>query len=168
MTWQQHALYTSRDLPRLLRGRAGRTSVKRPFGVTVIGVLLLLQGLALIMAVATDVWLQVTQRGGGLLPAATVDLTGLTLNGWLSIAVVSALGLFSVAAGIGVWRLRPWAWLVAMALEGWTLATLLLDYFSRGRSSYLSMLLGAIIVFYLNTRTVRETFDLARRRESAG
>jgi len=28
----------------------------------------------------------------------------------------------------------------------------------------LSMLLGVIIVFYLNTRSVRNTFDLAQRR----
>jgi hypothetical protein len=29
------------------------------------------------------------------------------------------------------------------------------------------MLLGAVIVFYLNSRTVRHTFDLVRQREAA-
>jgi hypothetical protein len=77
---------------------------------------------------------------------------------------MGALGLFSAAAGIGVLRLLPWAWFGAMALQGWTLATLLLNYFVRGQGGYLNMLLGVIIVFYLNTRSVRDTFDLAQRR----
>jgi hypothetical protein len=77
---------------------------------------------------------------------------------------MGVLGFFSAAAGIGVLRLLPWAWFGALALQGWTLATLLLSYFVRGQGGYLSMLLGVIIVFYLNTRTVRDTFDLAQRR----
>jgi hypothetical protein len=138
--------------------------MKRPFGVTIIGILLLLQGLALLASVAFALWVQLTHDGSELQSTLAVNLGGFTLNQWLSATVMGALGLFSAAAGIGVLRLLPWAWFGAMALQGWTLATLLLNYFVRGGGGYLSMLLGVIIVFYLNTRSVRDTFDLAQRR----
>ena len=137
--------------------------MKRPFGVTIIGILLLLQGLALLASVAFALWVQLTHEGSELQSTLAVNLGGFTLNQWLSATVMGALGLFSAAAGIGVLRLLPWAWFGAMALQGWTLATLLLNYFVRGGGGYLSMLLGVIIVFYLNTRAVRDTFDLAQR-----
>src|SRR5258705_6723331 len=144
-------------------GPAGSAAMKRPFGVTIIGILLLLQGLSLLVTVASAAWVQLTHEGSDLQSTLAVNLGGFTLNEWLSAAVMGVLGLFSAAAGIGVLRLLPWAWFGAMALQGWTLATLLLNYFVRGGGGYPSMPLGVIIVFYLNTRSVRNTFDLAQR-----
>jgi hypothetical protein len=142
--------------------------MKRPFGVTIIGALLLLQGLVLVVSVAVGVWLRITHQGDGQQTTIVIAFGGFMLYEWPAVVVGGALGVFSVAAGIGVLRLHPWAWFVAMVLQGWTLATLLVDYFIRGGGSYLNMLLAATIVFYLNTRSVRETFDLARSRVYAG
>lgn len=142
--------------------------MKRPFGVTLIGALLLLQGIVLLVGVAAEVWLLVTHTRSGPWPQTALNVFGLTLNEWLSAAVAGALSILSLAVGVGILRLRPWAWFVAMVLQGWTLATLLLTYFTHGQGNYASMLVAVVIVFYLNTRTVRETFDLARTRSSAG
>ena len=61
-------------------------------------------------------------------------------------------------------RLRPWAWLVAMLLQGVTLATNLFYYFVQGQLFALALLLAIIIVFYLNSRTIRHVFEAAEHR----
>jgi hypothetical protein len=142
--------------------------MKRPFGVTLIGGLLLVQGAVLLVQVAADVWLLVTRGGVVTQPQIAVNIGELSLNEWLAAIVVGTLSITSIAVGIGMWRMRPLAWFLAMVLQGWTLATLLLDHFTRGGGNYASMLIAVIIVFYLNTRAVREPFDLARRRAAAG
>lgn len=141
--------------------------MKRPFGVTLIGALLLVQGIVLVVEVAADVWLLVTHTSASPWLGNALNIAGLTLNEWLAAIVVGVLSVLSVAVGVGILRLNPWAWFVAMVLQGWTLATLLLDYFIHGRGNYASMLLAVVIVFYLNTRTLHETFDLARNRSDA-
>jgi hypothetical protein len=83
-----------------------------------------------------------------------------------SAVLVGALGVFIALSGVGVLRMLLWAWLAAMALQGWTLAVFLLDYFSGGQRSYPSVLLSVIIVFYLNSRTVRRAFEHIRPRVS--
>lgn len=141
--------------------------MKRQFGVALIGCLLLVQGAVLMVELAANAWLLGTHRSPGSWPEIAVNIAGHRLNEWLSAIVVGVLGIVSMAVGIGILRLRPLAWFVAMVLQGWTLATLLLDYFIRGQGNYASMLLAVVIVFYLNTRVVRETFDLARSRSAA-
>jgi hypothetical protein len=136
--------------------------LKRPFGVTLLGVLLLLQGLGLCAQAAAEIWLRFAPKSS-LRSVISHDVAGLMVNDWQAIVVVGLLGIFSLAAGVGLFRLHPWAWFVAMVLQGWTLATLLLSYFIAGVHNYVNMLLGSVIVFYLNTRAVHETFDRARR-----
>lgn len=144
-------------------------AVKRPFGVTLVGVLQLLQGLLLVGLAAAVIFLNATLGSGRLGRMLVVNLAGLTLTGVLSAVLVGALGIFLMLSGIGVLRLVSWAWLAAMALQGWSLALFLFSYFIRGQSNYStypSVILSVIIVFYLNSRTVRRTFDRVRRRES--
>ena len=150
-------------------GTTTRVATKRPFGVTLVGVLQLVQGLLLVGFAAAAIFLNATLGSGRLGRALVVNLAGLTLTGVLSAVLVGTLGIFIVLSGIGVLRLVSWAWLAAMALQGWTLALFLFSYFIRGQSNYStypSVLLSVIIVFYLNSRTVRRTFDRIRRRES--
>lgn len=143
--------------------------MKRPFGVTVIGVLMLAQGVLLIAEVvaALSTWVSPGAGAGTWRAPFVAGLGNLTTGDWLTTAVAGGLGLFITVCGIGMLRMHPWAWLAAMALQGWTLAVLLLDYFARGQSSYATMLLSTIIVFYLNSRTVRRTFEVVRGRETA-
>ncbi|MGZ3584777.1 MAG: hypothetical protein ACXWP6_19935 [Ktedonobacterales bacterium] len=144
--------------------------MKRPFGVTLVGVLQLVQGLLLVGLAAAVIFLNATLGRGRLGQALVINLAGLTLTGVLSAVLVGALGIFIMLSGIGVLRLVSWAWLAAMALQGWTLALFLFSYFIRGQSNYStypSVILSVIIVFYLNSRTVRRTFDRVRRNETA-
>ncbi len=144
--------------------------MKRPFGVTLVGVLLLVQGLLLVALAAAVIFLNVSLAGSLSGVVLTTNMTRLTPTGVLSAVLVGVLGIFIALSGIGVLRVVSWAWLAAMALQGWTLALFLFSYFIRGQSTYStypSVLLSVIIVFYLNSRTVRHTFDRIRRRESA-
>jgi hypothetical protein len=151
-------------------GATKSVAMKRPFGVTLVGVLQLVQGLLLVGFAAAVIFLNATLGSGRLGRMLVVNLAGLTLTGVLSAVLVGALGIFIMLSGIGVLRLVSWAWLAAMALQGWTLALFLFAHFIRGQSNYStypSVFLSVIIVFYLNSRTVRRTFDRVRRSESA-
>jgi len=150
----------------LSQGPVMRGSVTRPFGVTLVGILLLVQGLLLVVLAAAALFRNATVNSGRLGPLQAIDFARVTVTDPFSAVLVGALGVFIVLSGVGVLRMLPWAWLAAMALQGWTLAVFLLDYFSGGQSSYPSVLLSVVIVFYLNSRTVRHTFDRIRPQVS--
>jgi hypothetical protein len=141
--------------------------MKRPFGVTIIGVLLLAQGLYLVALPLAVIFLGALPGANSFRPPSVFDFAGLSLSEGFPAIFIGALGVFIVASGIGVLRLRPFSWLAAMALQGWTLLVFLLGGVSRGGSSYPAALLSVIIVFYLNSRSVRRTFDLVRDREAS-
>lgn len=144
-------------------------AAKRPFGVTLVGVLLLVQGFILALAASTVIYLNTTLESDSIRKLLAISHITFTVTTLFSTVLIGVIGVFIVLSAIGMLRLRPWAWLAAMALQGWTLALFLIDYFTDGLSSnanYLNALLSVVIVFYLNSRTVRHAFDLARHRES--
>jgi hypothetical protein len=153
--------------PATPQGTAKRAAMKRPFGVTLVGVLLLVQGLFLMVLASAAIFLNATLHGGRLGPLLAIDFARLTVTDPFSAVLVGALGVFIALSGVGVLRMLPWAWLAAMALQGWTLAVFLLAYFTHAQSSYPSVLLSVVIVFYLNSRTVRRTFDRIRQQMPA-
>ena len=69
-----------------------------------------------------------------------------------------ALALLALVVSIGLFRLKPWAWLLAMSMEGLNLTSALTAYVV-GHPEYVNMLLGIIIVMSLNQREVREAFE---------
>ncbi len=140
--------------------------MKRPFGVTIIAVLLLIQGVVLAAVAAIVLILKASPGAAYARLPLVFTIGGLTVTDWLAAVLAGALGIFIVVSAIAVLRLRPWAWFVAMVVQGWTLATLLFNYFTHGQTSYSTLILGVVIVFYLNSRSVRRTFDLARTREA--
>ena len=142
--------------------------MKRPFGVTIIGILLLVQGLLLVASASAVILLGITPGVGHFQPPSVVDFAGLSASDGLSATLVAALGVFIMLSAVGVLRLRSWAWLAAMTLQGWTMAVFLLSDLTRGRSSYPTAIISVVIVFYLNSRAVRQTFDVVRTREAAG
>src|SRR5258706_1209222 len=86
-------LCRTRDAERMLamretqhsRSRSrGEYAMKRPFGVTIIGILLLLQGLALLASVAFALWVQLTHDGRELQSTLAVNLGGVSPNHRLS------------------------------------------------------------------------------------
>lgn len=133
--------------------------MKRPPGVTIIAVLILLYGL-LGTALGLFVFVLSVLHYTGRLPTEVVFVIG---NGSvfdvLVVAAQFALGVFALVSSIGLLRLRPWSWLMAMLLLGCELAMQLLNYF-QGRPIYLLMLVTAVLVLYLNRHSVREVFSI--------
>jgi hypothetical protein len=76
----------------------------------------------------------------------------------LAAVIVLAGGGLSVA-GLGLLRMREWAWVLAMALQGLGLASALYEHAS-GQPRYVSLALGSFVVLVLNQREVRHAFDL--------
>jgi hypothetical protein len=133
--------------------------MKRPLGVKVIAVLLLLYGLVGTVLGLFVLVVSALHYAGKAPPELVIVITGWSFFDVFMVAAQTALGVFAVVSGIGMLRLRPWAWLMAMLLLGCELAIQLINYF-QGRPAYLLMLLTALLVFYLNRHSIREVFGI--------
>jgi hypothetical protein len=67
--------------------------------------------------------------------------------------------------GLALFRLKPWAWISSMMLQGIVLFVNLASYF-RGEANYLSMAISVLIVLYLNNAEVRGAFQPRPRQDS--
>ena len=78
--------------------------------------------------------------------------------GWLAILA----GIAWIAAGVGLWTLRPWAWAFAMIMAGISLfeAFLLFLQFPGSGLGFGVALLPGVILLYLNSREVKRAFGL--------
>ena len=93
------------------------------------------------------------------LPAEALISLGVTsVIGWAGAGAYVLVALLALIGGVALLLMRPWAWTLAMLLEGYALA-LALWSFSQGHPLYLQMLLSVAIVFYLNTRDVYRAFQ---------
>ncbi len=140
--------------------------IKRPRGVTIIGVLLFVQGLVEAVAVARALAPLIPPLAHALPPGWVVAAHAPSNSDWIGLGTQAVVAVLSLVGGVGMLRLRPWAWVVAMLLEGYALTLYLWAYF-RGHPLYLQMLIAAVIVFYLNTRAVRHVFDAVRRHAAS-
>jgi hypothetical protein len=130
------------------------TRRRRPRSVTLVGSLLCSEAV-LGLVIATIGVLNVLPPTDGLGNAqrAPIDPTQLELP------ILAGLGgIASLVAGLGVLRLRPWAWLLAMTIEAVSLA-LCLRWYAVGEPLYGPMGLSCLIVLILNQREVRQTFE---------
>jgi hypothetical protein len=130
----------TRDAPQFTEHRP-----QRPFGVTLIAIIQLLNALVLACSVYFD---------RSLLPDEWEDeITTSSL--WFVEAVIGV-----VIAG-GLWTLRRWAWTATMVWVGLNMAWSLHSYF-EGDPPYATMAGSLVQVFYLNQREVQRAFE--RRR----
>lgn len=143
----------------------------RPRSVTFVGWLEVVQALG-----ALGLGLAFTLSGGAalggvdnpLLLVATGDPLA-ELERGLTLLLLSFPILW---VSFGLFRMKAWAWLFAMTLQGVVLLVNLFSYF-RGRANYFSMALSIVIVFCLNQAEVRQAFKarppltpLTRARET--
>ena len=80
------------------------------------------------------------------------------LWGWLAVAA----GILWLAAAVGLWALRPWAWAFAMVIAGISLLeAFMLSITNFGTGIGLAAgLLPLVIILYLNSRDVKKAFGL--------
>lgn len=139
--------------------------MKRPLGVLLLGVVILIVGLLLSLLAALA------------LAAAFARYTGSIPEDWqiigeprqvrdvLIVAAQLALGIAAVVSGIGLLLVRTWAWLLALALLGCQLIIQLSNYF-QGHPAYWAMFFSALLVLYLNQRPIREAFHIVPKQEA--
>ncbi len=119
---------------------------RRPFGVYVIIVLLLLNLL-------TNTF-DVLRVRLGLPPLILPNLGNeayITVLNSLIVAVVATVCM-------GLFLLKRWAWITAMILIGFSLVYNIVHYLNGGQP-FVSMLLNVLSVFYLNLRNVQMAFE---------
>jgi small-conductance mechanosensitive channel len=128
----------------------------RSRSIIILAGLYLLQSLVLlgfgIYLVQTSGWeQQVTfARAFKFMPFAMVD-------SMVSGVVTVCLALLGVIIALALLGMRSWAWLAAICLQGVGLASALYAFF-RDRPNYFGMLIGILLVLYLNQHEVRAAF----------
>lgn len=148
-----------------------RRSPRRPFGVYVLVVILLLgvfvAALEIVRAQAqlVGIWAQADEL--------LRDRSGLVT---LGVRLFSDPALVTVFNGVliavwvvlilGLWLLQRWAWLLLMISTGVTLTFALIRYF-EGNPDYLSMLINVAVAFYLNDNSVQRAFSRRGQGETA-
>lgn len=91
----------------------------------------------------------------GDLPA----LESVGIWGWLAVLT----GILWLAIAFGLWSLRPWAWLTAMIIAGFSLFEAVLAFFQfPGSGIGLAMgLLPVVMLLYLNSASVKAAFGVS-------
>lgn len=123
----------------------------RPTGITILAILAAIGGVVSILAgiAAITIGTAVASAVGFL--GGLVSLIGI---------VVLVLGIAEVAFAYGAWTLQPWAWTLGVAAEIVSLVLALIyvvDGYSFG-SQIVSIALAVLILYYLDTPTVRGAF----------
>lgn len=125
---------------------------RRPFGVVLLTLLWLgYAGVAFLVVL-----------GATRVPPAGI-VRPFVAFGWLEPAA-AVLAAVSLVIAIGIWFLRPWAWVLAMVAAGAGLAFDILGWMN-GRPTYVSLLFGIFIAFYLNQAAVRRRFRIGAEED---
>jgi len=72
-------------------------------------------------------------------------------------ALYMGLAIITLMLAIALWMLKSWAWVASMALQGFSLFAALVGYL-RQHPNYISMVLGILLVFYLNQQEIQAAF----------
>lgn len=127
-----------------------RRRFRRPSAVTLVAWLFFLQFVQLLIS-GSIFW------PGGRLDLAEFRPTREPGPNLLLEAIFISLGLLALVVSMGLFRLKRWAWLLAMTMEGLNLASALLAY-RLGQPEYVTMGIGVLAVLALNQREVRQFF----------
>ncbi len=134
---------------------------KRPPRPPVVSIVVLVFLLQVFTFVAL-LWLQLA----GLGVTRMETMTGAVLaawqagDGWIEVALLAVLALLTVVSvfvTIGLARMRPWAWLWGMTIQGVRLLIGLIAYF-RGDAYTFAMLVQLVAVLMLDQEPVRRAF----------
>jgi hypothetical protein len=126
-------------------------NMKRPIGVTILGILWLAAGIVLVMT-----GLQLTT----LVTFGPLEFgSGVWAYGWLVILTGLAFG----AAGFAAWSLQPWAWLFGVILAVFGLIEAVLVLLSTGNlgAGAAATFFPVIILWYLHRAPIKAAFGMS-------
>ncbi len=124
-----------------------RESLKRPFGITVLGVLILLASAVLVIAGLLGIFASPL----GLIPGSGLNGAALFTGGVLFLVLGAVLGI----AGSGLMHLRRWAWWLAaittVVVILWTLGQIFQAFEVVHLEWYATVAVAAVLLGYLIT-----------------
>lgn len=131
----------------------------RPRSATIAALLQILQSLGLLAyglyLLYQGGWTHVIKSGGlRFIPFPMFERLSSAL-------VVVILAGFTLLVSFAMLARFRWAWLVSMTLQGLGLFTGLVAY-GLGRANYVGLLVGVVLVLYLNQGEVREAYQARR------
>src|SRR5271166_3899500 len=111
-------------MPLFTRGMTvnSRNDMKRPRGVTIISCLLLVQGLVGILTVGLIVTVGALALAHRLATELLPSFGATSVVGWAGAGAYVLVALLAIVGGVALLLMRPWAWTLAMLLEGYALA----------------------------------------------
>jgi hypothetical protein len=119
------------------------TEGERPLGVTIIGILWISAGLFALSA------------GMGVITIGTMVLG---IFGFITGIVLIILGIIDLALGVGCFKAWPWVWTVAVIIAAINIITGVISIFTSGLSAVLSIIIPAIILYYMMQPQVKAWF----------
>jgi hypothetical protein len=138
----------------------------RPTGVTILGILAILGGLALLFAgailigVGTLASAQVANAiknagytGLGNIDASTVAVFAIGLG-----ALILILGILYFAVGVGFFGGRGWAWTLGIIVSIISIVTDIIQIALGAYSNILGVIIGLLIIYYLTRPHVKAYF----------
>jgi lysylphosphatidylglycerol synthetase-like protein (DUF2156 family) len=131
--------------------------ISRPRSLNIAALLQALQGMAMLAGgvsylVITHGGWQARLPGYRFLPFALIDRLS-------SAPVALGVGVLLLLSALALWRLSSLAWTLAIALQGINLLLALVDYL-RHQPHYLAMVMGILLVLYLNQYEVLMAFRM--------
>ncbi len=130
--------------------------MQRPTGITILAILAAIIGVIALLAGLAAIGF------GGVFAGAVGGTVGAAGGGLLVIAGLIALvaAFINLAFAYGAWNLRPWAWVLGVIGAGLSLLQSVLSVLGRGTlaSEFVSIVIAAGILYYLNTPGVRSAF----------
>ena len=138
-------------MPSILRER--KPKIQRPRSLVILFLLQVSQGLGLLaysLYIGNKLGWGFKKGEVQILDIAPFEVFDLISSGALYLALASITLILAIA----LWMLKSWAWLSSMALQGFSLFAALIGYL-RGHPNYISMVLGILLVFYLNLQEIQ-------------
>ena len=137
--------------------------MKRPTGITVLGILAIIGGALVILAGFLGLMAGAVATGSGAagLSSATAKATGSLF--FVSIVAI-VLGVLDLVLGVGFLQLRSWAWPLGIGLQ---IAGIVLDvvYIATNNSTItneiLPIAISGVILYYLFRPNVKQVFGRA-------
>lgn len=133
--------------------------MKRPIGITILAILQVVSGAVFLLAATTLLLGNQSDASRQALAMAHLTASRDTL---ISVGVFSLIiGGLQLVVALGLWQLKPWAWVLAALASGASVVSSVLSVVNGERilqEQQIALAVSLIILVYLITPGVREAF----------